>query len=666
MFNSVLVANRGEIALRIMRTAKRMGLRTIAIYSDADADAPHVRFADEAHLIGPAPANESYLVIDRIIETAQAARAEAIHPGYGFLSENADFAEACAEADLIFVGPPASAIQQMGNKSAAKALMEAAGVPVVPGYHGDAQDDETLETAAKDVGYPVLIKAAAGGGGKGMRRVDDPDRFSKELKAARREAMSSFADDTMLVERFVSKPRHIEVQVFADGHGNAVHLFERECSIQRRHQKVIEEAPAPGMTDGLRQKMGDAAIAAARAIDYRGAGTVEFIVDGTKGLGDADFFFMEMNTRLQVEHPVTEMITGTDLVEWQFRVAAGEPLPLAQDEISINGHAIEARLYAENPAKKFFPQTGTLTRLRFPEESPHLRIDSGVREGQEISIFYDPMIAKVASWDETRDGAASRLESALRETRLAGVTTNLAFLAAIADHDAFRSGDLDTAFIETYAADLIPEAAPADTDLLAIAALYDLQERSKQASSPADPHSPWNGKSAWRMNLPPLETITFVDGNTDRAVIVRHQSTGLVLEIDGGQIEAACSEEANGDLAVSLDGKRSTVHVVAEGDTLTILRHGHVHQLSRLDPSAAATGSSQAAGDIRAPLPGKITQVLASAGDTVKTGAPLIVLEAMKMEHTLTAPGDGTIDSISVIEGDQVGDGTILIRFATT
>ena len=664
MFESVLIANRGEIAVRVMRTARRLGIRTIAVYSEADSDAPHVRAADEAHLIGPSPAGESYLSIERVLAAAHAAGAEAIHPGYGFLSENAAFANACAAARVTFVGPPADAISQMGNKSAAKALMDAANVPIVPGYHGDDQDDATLENAAAEIGYPVLIKAAAGGGGKGMRRVDDPDRFGKELKAARREATGAFGDDAMLVEKFVSKPRHIEIQVFADGHGNAVHLFERECSIQRRHQKVIEEAPAPGMTEAMRASMGEAAVAAARAIDYRGAGTVEFIVDGTHSLEAAPFYFMEMNTRLQVEHPVTEMITGTDLVEWQFRVAAGEALPLSQDDLAISGHAIEARLYAENPAKKFFPQTGTLNRLRFPEEGPHLRVDSGVREGQEISIFYDPMIAKLAVWDESRDRAATRLERALRDTRLAGVTTNLAFLAAIAEHAAFREGDLDTGFIEAHAGDLIPEAAPADATIMATAALFELSERARQPATSTDPHSPWNGPAPWRMNLPAYETMIFKDGDDERRVVVHHAPDGLTLEIDGDRMAASCSEEPNGDLAVDLDGARTTIHVVAEGDMITVLRHGHVHQLERMRAAADADHIAGGAGDVRAPLPGKVIQVLAEAGQTVKADTPLIILEAMKMEHTLVAPADGTIAEVAVSAGDQVTEGMLLIGFA--
>ncbi|MBI1181320.1 MAG: ATP-grasp domain-containing protein [Alphaproteobacteria bacterium] len=657
MFRSVLVANRGEIALRVMRTARRLGLRTIAVHSEADAAAPHVRFADEAYLIGPPPALESYLRIDRILEAARRAGAEAIHPGYGFLSENAAFAEACEAAGIAFVGPPAEAIRRMGHKSAAKALMEKAGVPVVPGYHGDDQSDERLEQAAERTGYPVLIKAAAGGGGKGMRRVDEPDRFLRELKAARREAMSAFGDDTMLVETFVARPRHIEIQVFADGLGNTLHLFERECSIQRRHQKVIEEAPAPGMTPALRDRMGRAAVAAAEAIAYVGAGTVEFIVDGRQGLADAPFYFMEMNTRLQVEHPVTEAVTGTDLVEWQFRVAAGETLPVAQADLAIEGHAIEARLYAENPAKKFFPQAGTLARLRFPPEGPHVRVDSGVAEGQEIPIYYDPMIAKVIAWDRTRERAAARLEMALRQTRLAGVTTNLAFLAAIAGHEAFLGGDLHTGFIEEHAADLIPEPAPADAFLLGAAALSILAEREGRGADP------WDVADNWRLNLSAKERLTFRDGGTERAVTV-HQGAPPAVEIDGDRLAAAWEREANGDLAVSLGGARSSVHVVREGNVLTVLRHGHVHRLELAEAAAADDDLAADARDLRAPLPGRVVQVLAEAGQKVKRNAPLVILEAMKMEHALLAPADATIAEVRVAPGDQVAEDAVLVTFA--
>ena len=455
MFNSVLIANRGEIARRVIRTARAKGLRTVAIYSDADASALHVEDADEAHHIGPADARESYLSIDKVIHAARESGAEAIHPGYGFLSENADFADAVASAGLIFVGPPAQAIRQMADKSLAKQAMADAGVPVLPGYHGNIQDNETLQAAAKNIGFPVLIKAAAGGGGRGIRLVEKEEKFLKHLKAARREALGSFGDDRILVERYVETPRHIEIQIFADNHGNVVHLFERECSIQRRFQKIIEEAPAPGVSEALRAKMGEVAINVARAVDYRGAGTVEFIADGAVSGDDMPFYFMEMNTRLQVEHPVTEMITGTDLVDWQLQVAAGEPLPLNQAELQINGSAIEARLYAENPAKKFLPQPGMLDVLKFPYAGPHLRVEQGAREGEEVTIYYDPMIAKLVTWGQTRQQATQAMIAALKDTNVEGIQTNLNFLENIVSHEVYAKGRLDTGFVDRHFEDLI-------------------------------------------------------------------------------------------------------------------------------------------------------------------------------------------------------------------
>ncbi|MFZ2869393.1 acetyl-CoA carboxylase biotin carboxylase subunit, partial [Zavarzinia sp.] len=469
MFDTILIANRGEIACRVIRTARRMGLRTIAVYSEADAKARHVRLADEAVLIGPAAARESYLVADKILAAAKATGAQAIHPGYGFLSENADFAEACAEAGITFIGPPPSAIRAMGSKSAAKSLMETAGIPLTPGYHGTEQDADFLAGEAARIGYPVLIKAAAGGGGKGMRLVERAEDFASALASCRREAAASFGSDLVLVERYVTRPRHIEIQVFGDAHGNCVHLFERDCSVQRRHQKVLEEAPAPGMDPARRQAMGDAAVAAARAVGYVGAGTVEFIVGN-----DGRFFFMEMNTRLQVEHPVTEMITGQDLVEWQIRVAAGEPLPLSQDQLAIDGHAIEARIYAEDATRGFLPSIGRLAHFDAPAESAHVRLDSGVEEGDEITPHYDPMVAKLIVWDRDRKGALARMSAALKAVRIAGVTTNVAFLGRLIACPSFDRADLDTGLIEREAAVLFPPPAPAPRDAVLAAALADL------------------------------------------------------------------------------------------------------------------------------------------------------------------------------------------------
>ena len=476
MFSKILIANRGEIACRVIRTARRLGIHTVAVYSDADAKALHVEMADEAINIGPAPARDSYLRAEAILDAAKRTGAEAIHPGYGFLSENAAFAEACADAGVVFIGPPASSIRAMGGKSEAKALMETAGVPLVPGYHGEDQSPELLRAEAKRIGFPVLIKASAGGGGKGMRVVTSLEEFDDQLNGAKREAINSFGDDRVLIERYVTRPRHVEIQVFADTQGNCVYLFERDCSIQRRHQKVVEEAPAPNLDPHTRRRMGEAAVAAAKAIGYVGAGTVEFLLDE-----DGSFFFMEMNTRLQVEHPVTEYITGQDLVEWQLRVAAGGPLPLNQDQLSIHGHAIEVRLYAEDPQKGFLPQTGRLEHLVFPPEDAFVRVDTGVRSGDAISIHYDPMIAKLIVWADDRSSAVRRLRTALSQTQVVGLGANTEFLLAIASHPAFLAADLDTGFIERHETDLLPEPAPAGDDVLALAALGVLLERSAKA-----------------------------------------------------------------------------------------------------------------------------------------------------------------------------------------
>src|SRR5512134_593019 len=522
MFDKILIANRGEIACRIARSARRLGIRTVAVYSEADAGARHVALADEAHLLGPAAARDSYLRGERIIEVALGSGAEAIHPGYGFLSENAAFAEACAAAGIVFVGPPPAAIRAMGDKSAAKAIMERAGVPLVPGYHGADQSPAVLQQAADRIGYPVLIKASAGGGGKGMRVVERAAEFAPALASAQREALSAFGDDRVLLEKYLPRPRHIEVQVFADSQGNVLHLFERDCSVQRRHQKVLEEAPAPGMTRERRRHMGEAAVAAARAIGYANAGTVEFIADQ-----DGNFHFMEMNTRLQVEHPVTEMITGLDLVEWQLRVAAGEALPLGQDDLAINGHAIEARVYAEDPAKNFLPSVGRISHLRLPEESAHLRVDTGVRQGDEISMFYDPMIAKLIVWDADRRSALRRLRHALTEFQVVGVSTNLQFLSAVAAHPAFASAELDTGLIARHRAELLPEAVPASDAILAVAALSELMridaEAERDASRSGDPWSPWQRRDGWRLNEDNHHMLLFRDGAREVAVTAHYR-----------------------------------------------------------------------------------------------------------------------------------------------
>jgi 3-methylcrotonyl-CoA carboxylase alpha subunit len=659
MFSTLLIANRGEIACRVIRTARRMGIKTVAVYSDADEGAPHVAMADQAVRIGPAAARESYLNVAAILGAARATGAQAVHPGYGFLSENAAFAEACAKAGLVFVGPPPSAIRAMGLKDAAKALMTKAGVPVVPGYHGDEQSAAHLAKEAERVGYPVLIKAVAGGGGKGMRRVDEAGAFAKALEGAQREASAAFGDQRVLVEKYVSAPRHVEIQVFADAHGNAVSLFERDCSLQRRHQKVIEEAPAPGMPDDVRRAMGDAAVKCAKAIGYQGAGTVEFIVDGSRGLKSDGFYFMEMNTRLQVEHPVTEMITGLDLVEWQLRVAAGEKLPRTQGELSINGHAVEVRLYAEDPAKGFLPSIGRLHRLKLPAGDAHVRVDSGVAEGGEVSMFYDPMIAKVIAWDQTRGGALMRLANALETAEIAGVRTNLAFLISTLRHDAFAAGKIDTGFIERHKQDLIPAPGTAPDDALFIAAAYQLLERRRRAGG-----SPWARLDGWRVGgVRQEEVVRLTDGGTDRNVAVRYRAKGWHMALDGRSLDVDAGFERDGSIAASLNGRRAQARVLSVSGDLVVLMQGRSYAFTPHDPLEAGEHAQDGAADLRAPMPGKIVQIMAKAGDKVRRGQPLAIIEAMKMEHTLASPGDLTVKAAPFAKGDQVNEGAVIVSF---
>jgi 3-methylcrotonyl-CoA carboxylase alpha subunit len=659
MFGSLLIANRGEIACRVIRTARRMGLRTIAVYSEADAGAQHVALADEARCIGPAPAQESYLSIERIIAAARQSGAEAVHPGYGFLSENAAFAEACVNAGLVFVGPPASAIRAMGSKSAAKTIMEKAGVPVVPGYHGEAQDLPTLAREAKRIGFPVLIKASAGGGGRGMRVVASAAAFGEALESARRESAAAFGDDRVLIERYLDRPRHIEMQIFADLHGRAVHLFERECSIQRRHQKVIEEAPAPGLPEATRRAMGEAAVAAASAIGYVGAGTVEFIL-----AEDGRFYFMEMNTRLQVEHPVTEMITGQDLVEWQLRVAAGEHLPSAAGHLAIRGHAIEARLYSEDPGRRFLPSTGRLHHLRFPEPSAHVRIDSGVHAGDDISIHYDPMIAKLIAWDRDRPSALKRMAGALGRCQVVGVANNVAFLSAVVAHADFAAGRIDTGFIPRHEHDLLRSPDPAPDRALAAACLYLLLDRARQAAATArqsgDPHSPWHGTEGWRLNDVGRHVLRFRDGTVERSITVAYVKGGWRLALPGASV-AARGSLAGEDVTAELDGSTMSATVVRQGEALTIFLDGRSHGLVIDDPLALAAGLDHGAGQLVAPMPGKILKVFVAVGEKVSRGAPLVVMEAMKMEHTIAAPADGTITTIRYRPGEQVAEGEELL-----
>lgn len=662
MFTKILIANRGEIACRIIKSARRLGVRTVAVYSEADASARHVALADEAVEIGPAPARESYLVAERILEAARRTGAEAIHPGYGFLSENADFAEACAAAGIVFIGPPAAAIRAMGSKSAAKTLMEKAGVPLVPGYHGDDQSPQLLAREAQAIGYPVLIKASAGGGGKGMRVVRSGEEFAAALASAQRESASAFGDTRMLIEKYLETPRHIEVQVFADHEGRTVHLFERDCSVQRRHQKVLEEAPAPGMEPARREAMARTALDAVRAIGYVGAGTVEFIVDR-----DGTFYFMEMNTRLQVEHPVTEMVTGQDLVEWQLRVAAGEPLPAAQEELALHGHAIEVRIYAEDPQRDFLPATGHLVHLRFPEPSPHLRVDTGVRQGDAVSIHYDPMIAKLIVWDRDRASALRRLRAALRETQVVGVTTNLDFLSTIAGHARFTAGEFDTGFIDRHRDELLAPRAPATDTALALASLDVIVRRKCEAESVAarstDPFSPWHATHAWRLNEESHLPLQFDVHGERFEVVVHYRADHYLIDTPSGQLQVSGYHNANRDLVATIDGIRMTVTVVRDGCDYTLLYQGDRHQL-RLHDAAADVGEGMVdSGGLTAPMPGKIVAVLVEAGAQVQRNDPLVVLEAMKMEHTIVAPADGVVEEIHFSVDDQVDDGDALLRF---
>ncbi|CAN5870527.1 acetyl/propionyl/methylcrotonyl-CoA carboxylase subunit alpha [soil metagenome] len=620
MIKSVLVANRGEIARRVFRTARRLGIATVAVYSQADAEALHVREADQAVLIGAAAARESYLVGEKIIAAALETGAEAIHPGYGFLSENAAFAEAVMAAGLVWIGPPPAAINAMGLKDAAKSLMQKAKVPVTPGYLGDDQSLEHLQAVTRDIGYPVLIKAVAGGGGKGMRKVDRPEDFAAALASCQREAAASFGDAKVLIETYVTRPRHIEVQIFGDSHGNVVHLFERDCSLQRRHQKVIEEAPAPGMSDAARAAVTQAAVQAAKAVNYVGAGTVEGIADASAGLQPDRIWFMEMNTRLQVEHPVTEAVTGVDLVEWQFRVASGEPLPLTQGQIKLNGHAVEARLYAENPAGGFLPSIGVLQHFVLPDD---VRVDTGVEEGGEISPFYDPMIAKLIAHAPTREGASDQLAQACAEVEIWPVRTNAGFLARCLDHPDFIGGDVDTGFIERHLEELAPTPAPS-SDLLAVAAAAALAEGDE------DHTSPWKGLTGFRMNAEPQSTVRlYLDG------------VAIDAPLPDGDIEA--------DILMTQDGE---VVVFEGGETYVLATRPPLRDLDDM------AGDAQ----VRSPMPGKVVAVAVCVGDIVVRGQPLLTLEAMKMEHALTAPFDGEVEALNVSVGDQVSEGVTLAR----
>src|SRR5690554_862133 len=651
MLNKVLIANRGEIACRIIHTAREMGIQTVAVYSDADRNAQHVKLADEAVHIGAAPSNESYLCIDKIIAAAKRTGAEAVHPGYGFLAENETFAEALEQAGLIFVGPPVAAIQAMGSKSAAKTIMEKAGVPLVPGYHGDDQSDALLRAETEKMGYPVLLKAAYGGGGKGMRIVNSAAEFDEALASARREAKAAFSNDKMLVEKYIRQPRHVEIQVFCDQHGNALYLAERDCSVQRRHQKVIEEAPAPGLSAETRKAMGESAVRAAQAIDYVGAGTVEFLLDA-----DENFYFMEMNTRLQVEHPVTELITGIDLVDWQLRVAGGEALPLHQDEIELDGHAFEARIYAENADDNFMPSTGTVAFLCHPEASPYCRWDSGIVAGDEVTTFYDPMIAKLIVWDEDRESALRRLANALRVTRIAGVTTNTDYLHRIATHPAFVKAELTTRFIEQYGDDLQQTDFDLSTEqaLLVIAA-YRIHQQQQAATS----SDPWAVGSGWRMNAAAKHHLAFTPKGTESHVVLDLQQNGERFIWPHHNLQVAFTADG----AVRLDDQRLPVEVAEVDGVYTLFTASGRFQATLFD-ELAELAHEEEAGSLTAPMNGTIVAVNVAAGDAVTEGQALVIMEAMKMEYTIRAPFAGRVEQVFFQAGELVSDGAELISLA--
>ncbi|HJY49967.1 MAG TPA: acetyl-CoA carboxylase biotin carboxylase subunit [Stellaceae bacterium] len=661
MFSKILIANRAEIACRVVRTARRMGIATVAVYSEADRNALHAGLADEAWPIGPAPARDSYLNIAAILDAARNSGAEAVHPGYGFLSENAEFAEACEAAGIVFIGPPASAMRTMGSKAEAKDLMQRHGVPLVPGYHGADQNPARLLAEAERIGFPILIKASAGGGGRGMRAVDSAAEFAAALAGAKREAEAAFGDGRVLLEKYLPQPRHIEVQIFADRYGNTVHLFERDCSIQRRHQKVLEEAPAPGLDMAQRSALAKAAVAAARAVGYVGAGTVEFIAE------NGDFYFIEMNTRLQVEHPVTEAVAGLDLVEWQIRVAAGEPLPLCQPDLVLRGHAIEARLYAEDPERGFLPQTGTLHGLRFPP-SRLARVDTGVRQGDTVTPFYDPMIAKIIAWGEDRAAAVGRLRRALAETAVLGVRTNLEFLARVAEHPEFASGAVDTGFIERHRASLMPPRRPAPDTVLAAVALSRLLAREHAAkaagSRSGDPFSPWARVDGWRLGGRSRQELIFRDGAEERLVCARNQAGSWLLQFDGRAILAGGERRADAALSIVLDGVQKQITVLDHEAETAVFLDGESWRLTEIDPLAARAGEDPTAGRLTAPMPGRVTQLMVEPGTSVRRGQPLIVIEAMKMEHTVTAPADGVVEAVRFAPGDLVEEGAELIALA--
>ncbi|MCV6588868.1 MAG: acetyl/propionyl/methylcrotonyl-CoA carboxylase subunit alpha [Marinobacterium sp.] len=657
MFNKILIANRGEIACRVIQTAHRLGIKCVAVYSEADRNARHVAMADEAFLLGPAPSAESYLRADKIIEICKQSGAQAVHPGYGFLSENTDFAEALEANGITFIGPPSSAIAAMGSKSAAKEIMSHANVPLVPGYHGEDQDPTLLKAESEKCGFPQLLKAVAGGGGKGMRVVESLDEFDEALASACREAQNAFGNPDMLIERYLTQPRHVEIQVFCDKQGNGVYLAERDCSVQRRHQKVIEEAPAPGLSDDTRKAMGEAAVRAAKAIDYVGAGTVEFLYDV-----DGSFYFMEMNTRLQVEHPVTELITGQDLVEWQLRIANGEDLPLSQDQIRINGHALEARIYAEDPDNDFLPATGTLKYLRTPQENTHVRVDTGVIEGDEVSVYYDPMIAKLIVWDDNRERAINRMVTALEDYRIGGLKTNTRFLRHLANARPFRDEDLDTGFIDKHRELLFPVNNADTYRNLAIVAAYVLESQKAAAFVAGDPYSPFSRQNSWRMNSQYARPMKLVCGEETHELAILEQADQYLISVDDSeyQVSASLNDDA---LQVMINGHRLTVHLFQDGDNFTLFNEGEQFNCE-LYRERFEGGDEAGEGSLTAPMNGAMVAVLVESGQQVTEGETLVVMEAMKMEHSIKAPFDGTVTDIFFGEGDLVSEGDQLIAVA--
>ncbi len=661
MFQKILIANRGEIAVRVAKTAKKLGVQTVAIYSEVDANALHVEMCDESVCVGGAAPADSYLNVERIIAAAKATGSEAIHPGYGFLSENAAFSRRCESEGIKFIGPSSSTIESMGLKSAAKAIVEKAGVPLLPGYHGDDQSDSVLVSQATRIGYPLLIKASAGGGGKGMRIVMKAEDFDSALAGARREAANSFGNDHVLIERYIQAPRHVEVQIFADSQGDCVYLFERDCSLQRRYQKVIEEAPAPGLSEEVRRHLGEVAVSVAQAASYEGAGTVEFIMDEQQ-----NFYFMEMNTRLQVEHPVTEMIVGEDLVEWQLRVASGESLPKTQEAITSHGHAFEARIYAEDPHKDFLPAAGQITYLSTPApDGKRIRIETGVRVGDEVGVYYDPMIAKVVCWGESRDLALQALRDALRQYHLAGIQTNTNFLIRLASVTNFTDADrqpsgLTTGLIAQFKDELTLSSPDVEKAAIVMSVAYDLNHQAASTQrAESDRYSPWAMKDGWRLNAPPSRRYTYSVNETEYRVVTTDESGQITVSFEDGEITLDTVSLQGNDVTASLDHQKQQATVHQDGLITTVFYNGHTVRLSAVSNSSSVEEESENA--LVAPLPGYVRQVLVAKGDVVTKDQPLIIVEAMKMEHTILSPKDGLVDDVFYKAGDQVLEGAELL-----